>query len=231
MADGTWIELEVADGTTMAAYVARPAAEKAPGILVFQEAFGVNSYIRSICDRLAAEGWNALAPEVYHRTAPPHFEAPYGDRSVMAPHFQALNQENLLVDIAASYSFLEHDPATNGVIDVIGFCMGGRVAFLAATAVRVHAAVSFYGGGIAPNLLPRVSSLSAPILMFWGGLDQHIPPAQHRAVADALRGAQRDFVDVEISYADHGFFCDQRASFNERAAAEAWPLTLAFLRR
>jgi carboxymethylenebutenolidase len=80
-------------------------------------------------------------------------------------------------------------------------------------------------------LLDRVNDLRAPVLLFWGGLDKHLGQDQVRAVTDALRAAQKNFVNVEISDADHGFFCDARASYNPVAAAQAWALTLAFLKR
>jgi carboxymethylenebutenolidase len=113
--------------------------------------------------------------------------------------------------------------------------MGGRAAFLAAITLPLGCAVCYYGGGIAPRennpgLLGRVSGVQSPLLFFWGGRDRHVPPEQTRAVTDALRAAGKNFVNVEISNADHAFFCDARPSYNPAAAALAWPLTLNFLR-
>jgi len=98
----------------------------------------------------------------------------------------------------------------------------------------VACAVSFYGGGIAPNannpgLLNRVGELRAPVLLFWGGRDKHLGPDQIRAVTEALREAGKNYVNVEISDADHGFFCDARPSYNPVAAAHAWALVVEFL--
>ncbi len=112
--------------------------------------------------------------------------------------------------------------------------MGGRAAVLASLTLPLECAVSFYGGGIAPNpmnpgLLGRIKDLKNPVLLFWGGKDQHITLEQRRAVADALTAAGKSYVNVEFSEADHGFFCDARASYNPVAASQAWPLTLAFL--
>jgi carboxymethylenebutenolidase len=107
--------------------------------------------------------------------------------------------------------------------------MGGRMSFLAASTVPLRAAISFYGGGIAPALLPRAANLSAPMLLFWGGLDKHIPPEQIRTVLDELKRVGKTYVNVEISDADHGFFCDARASYNAIAADLAWMLSLKFL--
>ncbi len=80
-----------------------------------------------------------------------------------------------------------------------------------------------------PGLLGRIKDLKNPVLLFWGGKDQHITLEQRRAVADALTAAGKSYVNVEFSEADHGFFCDARASYNPVAASQAWPLTLAFL--
>ena len=112
--------------------------------------------------------------------------------------------------------------------------MGGRVAFLTNVVLPVSAAISFYGGGIAPNpfspgLLDRAGDLHAPQMLLWGGLDKHIGPELTRAVTEALRAAGKPFVNVEFSDADHGFFCDARSSYNPNAARQAWALVLAFL--
>ncbi|HLI87005.1 MAG TPA: dienelactone hydrolase family protein, partial [Bryobacteraceae bacterium] len=114
-----------------------------------------------------------------------------------------------------------------------GYCMGGRVSTMAAITAPLACAVSYYGGGIAPNqmnpgLLDRLKDLKAPMLFFWGGLDSHIPQESVQKVTAALTAAQKNYTNVVFSFADHGFFCDQRASYNPQAAALAWPLTLAF---
>jgi carboxymethylenebutenolidase len=112
--------------------------------------------------------------------------------------------------------------------------MGGRTAFLAAATVPVACAVSYYGGGIAPNpmtggLLARAGDIQAPCLFFWGGLDKHITPEQTLAVTQAMREAGKVWTSVEFSFADHGFSCDARASYNAEATKQAWAMTLAFL--
>ncbi len=226
-----YVELTVSDGTTMSAYVARPQRTgKHPGIIVFQEAFGVKPYIRAVADRFAKEGFTAIAPELFHLTAP-GFEGSYTNFPGVQPHTSALTNEGLEADIKAAYEFLENDSQTEArKIFSVGFCMGGRVSFLADTVIPLAASVSFYGGGIAQGLLDRAKDLHGPILLFWGGLDKHILPEHTRAVEDALRAAGKEFGNVTFSYADHGFFCDQRAAYNEKAAKQAWPMTLEFLR-
>lgn len=219
------------DNSPMDIYVARPenAAAPAPAILVFQEAFGVNAHIRDVADRFAKLGFTAIAPELFHRTGR-GVEGSYTDFAALAPHFGALTRESLEADVDATHAWLKSDAAIDAArVSAIGFCMGGRVAYLANARLPLTAAVSFYGGGIAPDLLPLASKQHAPILMFWGGRDGHILPEHYRAVADALTKAEKVHEQVVFGQADHGFFCDARASYNEQAAPQAWALTLAFL--
>jgi carboxymethylenebutenolidase len=233
-----FVTLNVADGTSMRAFVAAPegGGAKLPGMLVFQEAFGVNGHIRDVTQRIARLGYVAIAPELFHRTAPPGLEGSYDNFPAVMPHVAALKDEGLEADIRAAHEALQSRRGIDGErIACIGFCMGGRVSFLADLILPLRAAISFYGGGIAPGprgagLLGRAKELHAPILMFWGGLDKHIGPEQHRAVADALRAAGKKYANVEFSDADHAFFCDARASYNAAAAEQAWALSLAFLK-
>jgi carboxymethylenebutenolidase len=230
-----YVQLSVNDGTTMRAWVARPNEDGAhPGLLVFQEAFGVNAHIRDIAGRFAREGFVAVAPELFHRTAA-GIEVRYDDFPSAAPHMKALNDASMAADHRAAFDWLRGIIGPVIPIFAIGYCLGGRAAFLAALTLPLAGAVSYYGGGIAsnatnPGLLGRASGLQAPLLFFWGGRDRHIPPEQVRGVGEALRAAGKNFVNVEISNADDGFFCDARASYSPAAAALAWPLTLAFLR-
>lgn len=225
------ISLSVSDGTDMNAFVARPAgAKSAPAIVVFQEAYGVNDYICDVTERFAALGMVAIAPELYHRSAPARFTANYGDFETVRAHMNKITREGLEADIDATFAWLANDGTVDPEeIAAIGFCMGGRVAYVANSRIPLRAAISFYGGGIAPDLLPLASAQRGPILMFWGGLDQHIPPEQYRSVADALTDAKATHEQVVFSQADHGFFCDQRASYNPIASRQAWAMVKEFL--
>ncbi|HVB04268.1 MAG TPA: dienelactone hydrolase family protein, partial [Chitinophagaceae bacterium] len=199
------------------------------GILVFQEAFGVNGYIRDIANRFATLGYVAIAPELFHRTQP-GLEAAYTDFESIRPHLQAITIEGLEQDIRASFKWLQSNHAVKpGDMVSIGFCMGGRVSYLANCILPLKAAVSFYGAGISPELSGRAGELHAPMLFFWGGLDQHITRDITQHIVKSLEEAGKPFINVDISYADHGFFCNERASYQPEAAKEAWALTLAFL--
>jgi carboxymethylenebutenolidase len=226
------VELPVADGTRMGAYVARPKqGGPHPGLLVFQEAFGVNRHIRSVSERFAAEGYVVIAPELFHRTAPPGFEGSYTDFPSVMQHYQAVTTGTAELDTRAAHEWLRSKVHVKpNEISSIGFCMGGRVSFLANSIVPLRAAVSFYGGGIAPGLLDRASKLQAPSLLIWGGMDKHITPEHRKAVTEALSAQQKIYVNAEFSRADHAFFCDERASYEPHSARQAWALTLEFLR-
>ena len=221
-----WIDLAVDDGTSMRAYVARPARSSTRGLLLFQEAFGVNAHIREVAERFAAQGFLAVAPELFHRTAP-GFDCPYSEFSKAMPQLDAITEAGLDADVRAVYAWLERE-GLGGNSAAVGYCLGGRVSFVANSAVPLKAAVSYYGGRI-PTVLHRAPKLSAPMLFFWGGLDHHIPDEQRQAVIKGVRDANTAFVDVVFSNADHGFFCDARPSYHPASAAQAWALTLAFL--
>jgi carboxymethylenebutenolidase len=225
------VTLEVADGTGMDAHLAKPqGGGRRPGLLVLQEAFGVNAHIRDVAERFAREGFVALAPELFHRTAP-GFDGPYDDFPSAMKELQALTTEGLIADLTAAHAWLsERGGVAPGDASAIGFCMGGRAAFLAASVLPLKAAVSFYGAGIVPGLLDRAPKLTAPILLVWGGLDKHIPPEQIASVTGALRAAGKSFVNAEFSDADHGFFNDDKPVFHAAAAAQAWALALQFLK-
>jgi len=224
------VSLRVSDGTAMNAFVAAPAdGGKLPGLLVFQEAFGVNPHIRDVTSRFAQQGYVAISPELFHRTGP-GFEGAYDNFPACMPHMQALTPDGIIADARAAFDWLQKNPRVlpNATASV-GFCMGGRASFLANSGLPLKAAISFYGGGIVPALLPRVARQHGPILFFWGALDSHIPKEHVRAIIDAMQEAKKTYVSVEFSDADHAFFCDARAAYKETAAKQAWDLSLRFL--
>ena len=229
MSDQNFVTLPVADGTEMRAYPAFPSSTgPVPGILLLQEAFGVNHHIRSVADRLAAAGYAVVAPELFHRTAAPGLEIAYNDFPSAAPHFQGITVEGLTADVQAAHRWLQAQALVMGdKIGSIGFCLGGRVSFLANAVLPLAAGVSYYGGGT-HLLKDRAPELHAPHLFFWGGLDAHIKPEHIAEVTEAVAAAGKPFINTVISYADHGFHCDERPSYHPQAATEAWALTLAF---
>ena len=230
-----YVTVPVSDGTSMRLYVARPGgAAPQRGIMVLQEAFGVNAHVRDVTERFARQGFLAVAPELFHRTGA-GWEGQYTDFPSAMAHLKELRDPNMEADLKAAYGWLRSSGlAENAPIAAIGYCMGGRAAVLASITLPLAAAVSYYGGGIAPNpmnpgLLGRLKDLHSPVLLVWGGSDTHVTTEHSRQTADALTAAGKSFVNVTFSDADHGFFCDARASYNPVAAGQVWPLTLAFL--
>jgi carboxymethylenebutenolidase len=226
------ITLTAADSSQFNAYTAFPAtAGPHPGIILLQEAFGVNAHIRRVADRLAQAGFVVVAPELFHRTAAPGQEFPYSDFASAQPHFQALTLEGLTADLQAAHAWLQSQPGVVAdKIGSIGFCLGGRVSFLANAVLPLAAAVSYYGGGT-HLLAGRAAELHAPHLFFWGGRDTHISKAQIDSLTQALDAAGKPYINTVISTAEHGFNCDERPSYQPAAAAEAWALTLAFFQQ
>lgn len=213
----------------MNAYVSTPDANGPFAVvLVLQEAFGVNHHIRSVADRICAEGWIAIAPELYHRTTGPGFEIGYGDFELIRPHAMAVNLESLTYDLHAVYDWIQSQQHTiKNKIAAIGFCMAGRVSYIANALLPLSAAISYYGSNMPVDL---AKDLHGPQLFYWGGLDKHILPQQIEGVVSAVKSAGKEYTNVVISYGDHGFNCDERPSYQPKAAREAWAMSMAFLK-
>ena len=226
-----YITHKIADGTEMRAYVSRPSVPgKYPGIIVYQEAFGVNAHIRDVAGRFAREGYVAVAPELYHRTGA-GIEGDYKDFSSLQPHFSALKEDLVGQDVRAVYDWLINDSSVDAErAACVGFCLGGRIAFQTNTMLPVKAAISFYGGGIAETLVNRIPQLHGASLMFWGGRDKRILPEHIRTIIDGFRAANKPYTNIEFSEAEHGFFCDARPTYHKESAQQAWTVLLHFLR-
>jgi carboxymethylenebutenolidase len=229
------ITIKVSDGSEMRAYAARPEKAAGPdesprkGIIVIQEAFGVNDYIKRMGARFTGQGYLAVVPEMFHRSAAAGQEFSYTDYPAVQPQMAALTLEGQLADMQACFDWLVSQGVPKDKIVVLGFCMGGRASFLANSAMPLAAAVSFYGGGL-DTMLDRIPALHGPQLMMWGGKDDHIPPEKYRPVVDALQAAGKPFVNVVFSEAGHAFTRDvDPTHFHESSAKEAWALVDQFL--
>ena len=233
------LTIESPDGRIRAHRAAPPGGEPAPAVIVLQEAFGVDDHIRSVCRRLAREGYVAVAPELYHREGD-GITLGYGDFSRVRPHLARLDNAGIESDLQAALRALRSDPDVDGArIAALGFCAGGFAAFLAACRTDVAAAVCFYGGGIVRErpgmrltpLLGEAGRIHCPLLAFFGEEDTSIPAADVAALGDGLRALERSFEIVSYPGAGHGFFNDARDSYRASAAVDAWQRSLAFLAR
>lgn len=225
------IELTAADGTRFPVYVSQPV-EPAPvaAVIVLQEIFGVNSHIRAVADSYAAQGYLALAPDMFQRVKP-GVNLGYTPSDIAAgielkAATEALPVPGVLHDIQAT---IEHAAALcGGKVAVLGYCWGGLLTWRAAArCTGLSAAVPYYGGGMTvgdePHRQPK-----CPVLCHFGTEDQRIPmdtvEAFIKTQADAATSVQ-----VATYQANHGFNCDQRGAFNADASALALKNTLAFL--
>lgn len=202
-----------------------------PGIVVVQEVFGVNAHIREVTERIAKEGYVAIAPAIYQRVAP-GFEVGYTseDLEVGRKYKQQTVASELLGDIQAAIDYLKNLPEVKkDAIGCIGFCFGGHVAYLAATLTAIKATASFYGGGIATETpgggsptLTRTPEITGTIYLFFGTVDSFIPNEQVDEIEAELEKRHIPHRVFRYDGADHGFFCDHRASYDPAAAADAW---------
>ena len=211
--------------------------ERAMGVLVAQEAFGVNGHLLAVCRRLGEAGYAALAPELYHRSGN-GIVVDYSDFDRARPLLADLTPEGVTNDVLAALSFLDAHPAVDPArIGIVGFCVGGYVSFLAACRTHVSAAVVFYGGGIAtprpksrlPALLGEAERISCPVLGLFGAEDASIPAADVEAIREKLSSLGKRSEIVTYPGAGHGFFCEERSSYRADAAADAWKRTLDWL--
>jgi carboxymethylenebutenolidase len=218
---GEWIKLKAADGFELAAWRAAPAGAPKGGIVVIQEIFGVNHHIRSVTDRFAAAGYLAVAPAVFDRVQP-KVEFGYDEAAIQQGMAIAgkVDREKALLDVAAATC----EAASAGKVGIVGFCMGGTFAWVAAArSPGLAAAVGYYGGGVvaAKELRPQV-----PTMLHFGEKDDHIPLAGVKEV-----GELHPDVPIYLYPAGHGFHCDERGSYDAASAKLAWDRTLEFFGR
>ena len=219
---GTMVEFASNGGKT-AAYLSTPASGKGPGLLVIQEWWGLVGHIKNVCDRFAAEGFTALAPDMYHgKTA----DEPDGADKL----FMALNIGQAEKDLRGAAKFLAGHSST-AKLGAVGFCMGGQLALFAATLnPAVGATVNFYG--IHPNVKPDYAKLSGPVLGLFAEKDGFVTPQAAKDTDAAIKKAGKPSEIHIYPGVDHGFFNDDRADvYNKPAADDAWRRTLAFFRQ
>lgn len=213
------VRLTASDGFQLGGYRADPVGPAKGALVVIQEIFGVNHHIRNVCDRYASEGYVAVAPSIFDRIEP-NFQSGYSpDEVAVARKFVANpNWDAMLRDVQAAIDSVKDV----GPVGIVGFCLGGSVAYVAAAKLSgLRAAVGYYGGAIVrfADDKPRV-----PTLLHFGEKDTGIPQSD-------VEGIRAKRSDVEIHVypgAQHGFSCDERASYDKASADLAGQRTLAF---
>jgi carboxymethylenebutenolidase len=216
---GQDIKLTASDGFKLGAYRADPAGKPKAAVVVIQEIFGVNHHIRSVCDRLANESYVAIAPSIFDRTQP-DFQCGYSPDEITTARKFIANPDwaAMLRDTQAAIDAVKDI----GPVGIIGFCLGGSIAYAAATKLSgLSAAVGYYGGAVVrfADDKPNV-----PTQLHFGEKDTGIPLTDVETIK-----AMRPDVEVHVyPGAQHGFHCDERASYDKTSAEIAWPRSLAF---
>jgi carboxymethylenebutenolidase len=217
---GEFTTIMARDGHEFQAYLAAPAGKPRGAVVVLQEIFGVNSHIRSVTDGFAAEGYTAIAPALFDRIRR-GIELGYGpeDRQTAIGYMQQIKADEAMKDVGAAVAVVKH----SGRVGVVGYCWGGRLAYLAARELPVACAVVYYGKVV--DLLDKKPR--RPVLYHFGTLDKSIPVSDTEKIAAAHPEATLNLYEG----ADHGFNCEQRSSYNADAAGLARQRTLGFLAR
>jgi carboxymethylenebutenolidase len=228
-----WVQIEVAN-QSMPGYLASPQEEGVyPAVIVLMEIFGINAHIQEVTERIAAEGYHALAINYYHRTAP-ELCLGYREEDVTEGrrHKDQTTLENLRADLQGAIGYLQGLPGVSPTdrMGCVGFCFGGHVAYIAATLPEVQATAVFYGAGI-PAFCPGVPGqatlaltpqMSGRVLCLFGDQDPLIPLTDTVAVEKALQQYGVAHEVVRYPEAGHGFFCNQRQDYEPHAAQDAW---------
>jgi carboxymethylenebutenolidase len=227
-----WEKIAANDGGEFEAFCAVPESGSGPGMLVFQEIFGVNENIRGLCERLADSGFVALAPDMFWRIEP-RFErkdeSGFADAMEMIGKF---DQDAARRDISAAFAHVLGMPECTGKVGAVGFCLGGTLTYVTAATARADgkgpdAAVSYYGSGI-HDMLALAENIECPMMFHYGDKDPFITQEQVAAVEDAL--SARPNVTVHHYDAGHAFSnWDAPSMYDEKASNEAWGRTIAFL--
>lgn len=218
---GNMITLTASDGHTFGAYRAEAQGTPKGGLVVIQEIFGVNSHIRNVCDRYAALGYTCVAPALFDRYVK-DFQSGYSPDEIAKAreYITKADMTKMLDDTQTSINSLK----SVGKVGIVGYCLGGSIAFLAATRLTgISAAVGYYGGMIAKNAdeTPKV-----PVMLHYGETDASIPMSDVKIVQE-----KRKDIEIFVYPAGHGFNCDERGSFDATCAKEALDRTLAFFKK
>jgi carboxymethylenebutenolidase len=223
------ITIDTQDGS-FGAYVAKPATTPAPAIVVIQEIFGINADLRATCDELASQGFIAICPDLFWRMQPGVELTDQSEEEWKKAFafYEAFDVNKGVEDVGATLQAARGYAGANGKVGVMGFCLGGKFAYLASTRLPIDAAVSYYGVHIDQHL-DEAGKRGCPILMQFASDDPHVPEATVAAIRARMEGEAG--VDIHVyPGTEHGFNRQGYPPFNEAAAREARRRTVALLR-
>lgn len=233
-----WTMIE-ADGDEMEAYMAYPASDGPhPAVIVVQEIWGVNAYIQSVANKLAAQGFLAIAPALFHREGPGTLGL-FEETETAFDRPSRFTDEQILVDLRSTVHFLQELPnVRTDRIGIIGFCVGGRIAYSAAATLEpLAAAVDFYGGrcfvafGEGPTPFEQTANIRVPLLGLFGDDDQNPSSDDVRKMRRELERHGKTFEFYSYPGAGHGFNCEERPTYRREAALHAWGKAVDWLNR
>jgi len=227
---GKYIDIAADGGGKFRGYLCTPPAGKGPGLVVIQEIFGINANVRAVCENYATEGFVTLAPDLFWRMEP-NVDLDYTEAGWARAFdfFKRFDVNKGVEDIDAALNHLYGMAECAGRVGAIGYCLGGKLAYLAATRTPVDASVGYYGVGIEASLDEK-ANIGKPLLLHIAEKDQFVPPEAQAKVKSGLAGVK----GVEIySYAgaDHAFARIGGDHFDRKSAELANARTLAFLKK
>jgi carboxymethylenebutenolidase len=229
---GREVTLQVSGHDALQAYMVEPEQLPAPGIILLQEIFGVNAFVRRVAQEFARDGYVAIAPDLFWRQeAGVQLDSDNdADRARALALAQTLDPSLALADAGLALNYLRVRPRIcSGKVGAIGFCLGGKLSYLMAARSDVDAAISYYGVAIG-SALGEAPNIRAPLLLHIAGADHLCPPADQHRIVEALAPYSR--VDVETyAGAGHGFARYGSPGFNPDATERAGRVTRAFLNR
>ena len=222
------VTINAADGGTFSAYLAQPDQETAPGILVIQEIFGVNKVMRDLCDGFAAQGYVALCPDLFWRQEPgiditDQSEEEWNQAFSL---YQGFDEAAGVQDLIASLAFLREYPRCSGKAGSVGFCLGGKLAYLMATRSDADCSVGYYGVGI-EDALDETGKIDKPLMLHIAEKDQFCPPEAQSKIIAAMQSASTVAVH-SYSGVDHAFARIGGAHYDQEAADLANNRTATF---
>lgn len=226
---GTTLTIDTTQDAAFTGYLALPPGGSGPGLILGQEIFGVNDYMRRMADHFAEEGYVVLVPDLFWRLEPGVSLGYEGaDRERAFALYERFDATTAVADIARSIAVLRERPEVTGGVGFVGYCLGGTLAFLVAAQGLVEVSVGYYGVGL-ENLLDKVPDIQCPLVLHVAGQDAFTPPEVVARLQEAT--ASNNHIRLyRYPEADHAFASDERPSYNRAATELAYSRTLRALR-